>query len=120
MSKRDFSGRRWLNIGLRSLHLAGVVLAGIAIYGGGSHSAAGIALMLLTGIGMYATELWHRPSFWQEAAGLLTPAKLLTLVVMLLVPQIAGPLFWLLLITSSVVSHAPWEFRHKRILGSAG
>lgn len=116
-SKRDFPGRRWVNITLRSLHLAGVVLAGVGIFGTGTHSAAGLILMLLTGFGLYGIELWHHPVFWREVAGLLTPLKLFTLVVMMLVPDMAGPLFWLLLVSSSVVSHAPYEFRHSRILG---
>jgi hypothetical protein len=114
-SKRDFPGRRWLNISLRSLHLAGVVLAGAGIFGNGAHSVAGLVLMLLTGFGLYGLELWHHLGFWREIAGLLTPVKLLLLLAMLLVPDIAMMLFWVVLIASSVVSHAPWEFRHRTI-----
>ena len=32
-NKRDFPGRRWLSISLRSLHLVGVVLLGAALLG---------------------------------------------------------------------------------------
>ena len=46
-NKRDFPGRRWLSIALRSLHLVGVVLVGAALLSGGEPRAAGL-LMLLT------------------------------------------------------------------------
>lgn len=117
VSERDFPFRRWLSIALRSLHLAGVVLTGVAIFGNGTLSVAGVVLMLLTGFALYAIELWHHPGLWREVAGVFIAVKLIVLVAMLLVPDIAGPLFWLLLISSSVVSHAPWAFRHRRIFG---
>jgi hypothetical protein len=115
--KNDHPWRRWLGIALRSLHLAGVVLAGAAILGNGTLSVAGVVLMLLTGFGLYGIELWRHPDLWREVAGVFIAVKLMVLLVMLLVPDIAGPLFWLLLISSSVVSHAPWAFRHRRIFG---
>ena len=115
-SKSDFPWRRWLSITLRSLHLAGVVLAGAAILGNSTLSVAGVVLMLLTGFGLYGIELWHHPGFWREVAGVFIAVKLIVLLAMLLVSDIAGPLFWFLLISSSVVSHAPWAFRHRRIL----
>jgi Na+/glutamate symporter len=97
--------------------LAGVVLAGVAIIGNGTLSVAGVVLMLLTGFALYGIELWHHPDLWREVAGVFIAVKLIMLVAMLLVPNIAGPLFWLLLISSSVVSHAPRVFRHRRIFG---
>jgi len=115
--RNEFAGRRWLSIVLRSLHLAGVVLAGVGILGNGTQSAAGIVLMMLTGCALYGMELWRHPRCWREIAGLLTPVKLITLLVMMLVPELTMPLFWLLLVASSVVSHAPYEFRHIKVLG---
>lgn len=117
VSKRDFPWRRWLSITLRSLHLVGVVLAGVAIFGNGTFSVAGVVLMLLTGFSLYGIELWHHLDFWREAAGVFIAVKLVMLLAMLLIPNIAVPLFWLLLISSSVISHAPWAFRHRRIFG---
>jgi len=115
--RKDFVGRRWLSIILRSLHLAGVVLVGVGVLSNGTQSAAGFVLMLLTGFALYVLELWRHPRCWREIAGLLTPVKLITLLVMMLVPELTVPLFWLLLIASSVVSHAPYEFRHIKVLG---
>lgn len=118
MTARKYaSARRWLNIALRSLHLAGVVLTGVAIVGAGASSAAAVALLLVTGFGLYAIDLREHPGLWREVAGVFISVKLLLLLVMLLLPQLAEPLFWLLLIGSGVVSHAPRGFRHRRILG---
>jgi len=91
-------------------------MAGVAIFGNGAHLAAGIVLMLLTGLGLYAIDLWYHPKFWREVAGVFFLLKLMVLSAMLLVPDLAGLLFWLVLIASSVVSHAPRVFRHWRIL----
>jgi hypothetical protein len=113
-NKRDFPGRRWLSIALRSLHLVGVVLVGAALLGGGERTAAGL-LMLLTGVGLYAIELWCNPKHLGELAGVFIPVKLLLVVAMLLAPGAAALLFWGLLIASSAVSHAPGNFRHIRI-----
>jgi len=116
-ARRDFPGRRWLNIGLRSLHLAGVVLAGVAIVGNGAFSHAAAALMLVTGFGLYGIDLWAQPDLWKELVGVFIALKLALLLAMLLVPAAAAPLFWFLLVASAVVSHAPRDFRHRRILG---
>lgn len=114
---RTFSGRRWLSIALRSLHLIGVVLAGAGIVGGGAHSTPGVALMLLSGSALYALDLRQHPALWREVAGAFILVKLLVVLAMLLAPEFAGVLFWLLVVTSSVVSHAPRVVRHRRIFG---
>lgn len=114
---RDFPGRRWLGVVLRSLHLAGVVLTGGGFLGAHTFVAAGAGLMLLTGFAMYGIDLWYRPVLWREVAGLFVVVKLAVLLAMLLVPGLAEPLFWLLLVASSVVSHAPRVFRHRRVIG---
>jgi hypothetical protein len=97
--------------------VAGVVLAAVGIFGGGTHAAAGTALMLLSGFALFAVDLWHRPGLWREVAGAFVLAKLALIGVMMLVPAVAGILFWLLIVASSIVSHAPHAFRHRRILG---
>jgi hypothetical protein len=114
---RDLAWRRWLSIALRTLHIVGVVLAAIAFLGSGDHAAAGVVLMLLSGFALFAIDLWQRPGLWREVAGAFIFVKLLALAAMLAAPGIAALLFWLLLVTSSVVSHAPHDFRHRRILG---
>ena len=116
VAERDFPGRRWFSIALRTLHLTGVVLAGAGLFGNDSHSAAGVALMLGTGLVLYGLDLWHHPDLWREVAGVFVAFKLAVLIAMLLAPSAAMTLFWILLVSSSVVSHAPYAFRHTRIV----
>lgn len=117
MRARDFPGRRWFSIALRTLHLAGVVLTGSALLGAGAFFVAGGVLMLLTGLALYGIDLWHRPELWRELAGAFIVLKLAVVLAMVLVPSIAAPLFWLVLVASSAVSHAPRVFRHRRLIG---
>ena len=116
-SKRDFPGKRWLSIALRSLHLVGVVLAGAAIFGNSPYLEAGGVLMLATGLCLFGIELWNNPRHLGELAGAFIPLKLLLVLAMVLMPNYAVPLFWLLLIASSAISHAPRSFRHIRPFG---
>ena len=112
--RRDFPGRRWISVTLRSLHLVGVVLVGAALFGGGAYRSPAAALMLLTGVGMYGIELWSNPKHLREVAGLFIPLKLVGVAAMLFAPERAAMLFWLLLVASSIVSHAPASFRHRQ------
>jgi hypothetical protein len=99
------------------LHLAAVVLAGVAILGNSASSVAAFVLMLLTGLALTGIELWRHPTLWRDVAGVFIALKLPLMLAMLLVPTMAGPLFWFLLISSSIMSHAPREFRRRRIIG---
>lgn len=113
--KRDFPGRRWLTIILRSVHLAGVVLVGAALLGAGIDRQAAATVMLATGVALYGLDLWANPAHLGELAGAFIPMKLLVVAAMVLDPAHAAPLFWGLLLASSMVSHAPGNFRHWRI-----
>jgi hypothetical protein len=117
VGRRDFPGRRWTSIALRALHLAGVVLCAAGILGAGRPAPPGIALMLLTGLALYGLDWWHHPPLWREVAGVFVAVKLVLLGVMILVPPLASALFWLLLLASAIVSHAPRTIRHRSILG---
>jgi hypothetical protein len=113
---RDFPGRRWLGIVLRTLHLVGVVLAGGGLLGASAFVVSGAALMLVSGIALFAIDLWHRPDLWKEVAGVFVFVKLAVVSAMPFVPDLAAALFWLVLVASSAVSHAPRVFRHRRLL----
>ncbi len=114
-NRRDFPGRRWLLVTLRSMHLIGVVLVGSALLSGhDEHRAAAAALMLVTGLGLYGIEVWSKPRHAVELAGLFIPCKLVGVAAMIVLPHLAATLFWLLLVASSIVSHAPANFRHQR------
>ena len=114
---RNVPGRRWLSIALRSGHLAGVVVVAVGLLGAGQVPAAGSVLMFATGAALFALDWWRRPGLWREVAGAFVIAKLLLVLAMIVVPAIAAALFWIVLVASSVVSHAPRALRHRRIGG---
>lgn len=115
-NRRDFPGRRWLSIGLRSLHLVGVVLLGAAMLGSGDREMAG-TVVLASGLLLFALDLWSQPDHLGELAGLFVVVKLLLVAGLLAFPGAAAALFWGLVVASSLVSHAPGHFRHIRVFG---
>jgi hypothetical protein len=105
--------RRWLGILLRTAHLAGVVWLGAALLGAPVGPGGGW-LTLLSGLGLFASELVDgRIAPW-ELAGAVVVAKLGIVVAMLTWPAAALPLFWGLLLLSAISSHAPKGLRHWR------
>lgn len=112
-----FVGRRWLSIALRSLHLVGVVLTAVAIFGDSRHLMAASLTTFATGVGLFGLELWRDRQHWRELAGAFVLLKLLLVLGMILMPSHAAGLFWFLLISSSLTSHAPKSVRHKRLFG---
>jgi len=111
---RDFPGRRWLNLSLRTVHLGGIVLLGAALLGVGD-LAIGAWLTLLSGLGMFAGDAWANPSHVREVAGCGVLVKLGLVALMALYPPVALPLFWTILVISTLLSHAPGTLRHRRL-----
>ena len=111
---RDFPGRRQLNLSLRTAHLAGIVLLGAALLGAGGITA-GAWLTLLSGVGMFAGDAWANPAHVREVAGLGVLVKLALVAVMALYPPVALPVFWSILVVSTLLSHAPGSLRHRRL-----
>ena len=117
-SIRDFPGRRWLNLSLRAAHLAGIVLLGASLLGAGE-PGPGILLTLVSGLGMFAGDLWANPGHVREIAGFGVLLKLALVAVMAFHPPLALPLFWAILVISTLLSHAPGRLRHHRLFGNA-
>ncbi len=115
--RSKFVGRRWLSIALRSLHLVGVVLIAIAIFGSSQHQLVASLTTFVTGVGLFGIELWRNRQHCRELAGVFVLLKLLLVLGMILMPGHAAGLFWFLLISSSLISHAPKLVRHKRLFG---
>ena len=111
---RDFPGRRWLNLSLRTIHLVGLVLLGAALLGNGSVSG-GAWLVLLSGLAMFAGDLWANPAHAREVAGCGVLLKLALVALMAIKPALALPIFWAILALSTLLSHAPGAIRHKRL-----
>lgn len=111
---RDFPGRRWLNLSLRTLHLAGLVLLGAALLDHGEVSG-GAWLILISGLAMFIGDLWANPAHVREIAGCGVMLKLALVALMAFQPAHALPIFWVILVLSTLLSHAPGALRHQRL-----
>lgn len=105
--------RRWVGILLRTAHLAGVVWLGAALLGAPVGPGGGW-LTLLSGLGLFTSELLDRRVSPTELAGAVVVAKLAVVAAMLRWPALAPALFWGLLVVSAVSAHAPKPLRHWR------
>jgi hypothetical protein len=111
---RDFTGKRWLNVVLRTAHLFGIVIFGAALLGNGK-PFAGALLTFVSGAGMFAIDTWANPGQLREIAGFGIVLKLGLIGLAVIQPDSALAMFWLILVVSTVLSHAPGGVRHKRI-----
>jgi hypothetical protein len=111
---RDFPGKRWLNLGLRTLHVAGIVLLGAALLGA-TDASLGAGLTFVSGLGMFASDTWANPFQLREVAGCGVLLKLALVAWMALQPALALPIFWLILFISTLLSHAPGALRHRQL-----
>ena len=111
---RDFPGRRWLNLSLRTVHLSGIILLGAGLLGAGNVTA-GAWLTLISGLAMFAGDVWANPAHLREVAGFGVLAKLLLVAVMVAHPSLALAIFWAVLVLSTLLSHAPGALRHRRL-----
>ena len=110
---KEFRGKRWINIALRTLHVIGVILLGSALFRGSTTTLA-ITLTLVPGLAMFSLDVWSKPSHLGEVAGLGVLGKLALVFSIKLFPHWSVEIFWLVLIVSMVLSHAPGSFRHWR------
>lgn len=112
-SPKPAEWRRWVGILLRTGHLAGVVWLGAALLGAPVGTGGGW-LTLLSGLGLFASELLDRRVALSELAGLVVLAKLAVVAAMLRWPAASPGLFWALLVVSGISAHAPKPLRHWR------
>ena len=122
---RSFAGKRWVSIGLRTLHLLGVAGLGGSILCGPSATAwtPSLALIVVSGLAMFALEIWASGVYLIQVRGQAMVAKLLLLAVVLLVPVTDVAVVVITILLSGVVSHAPASVRHyslyhRRVLDS--
>lgn len=110
--QKDSELERWIAVLLRSVHLAGVVWVGAFVVAGQPIGRTPALLMLVSGLVMLAMDLRAGRIALREVAGAFVLVKLLLVAWMALDPRQAVWVFWLLLVASSVASHAPKDFRH--------
>jgi hypothetical protein len=107
--------RRWLGIGLRTLHLMGVVWMGAGMLATPMQAGgAGAQLTLASGVALLVSELADGRIALRELAGALVLAKLAAVAWMAAGGAGALPLFWVVMAVSAISSHAPRGLRHWR------
>ncbi len=114
---RNFPGKRWVNISLRTLHLIGVAgLGGAYLYAAPRELwepylwlslGSGFALVIIS---VYSNAIWLL-----QLRGLLILFKLVLLAVMLCLPGFSQQLGVAVIVFSSVISHAPGNVRYYSI-----
>lgn len=127
IDKRDFPGRRWLSITLRTLHLMGIAgLAGAYLF----HLPDGqwmpyLWLAVLSGFLMAAMAVYVDGIWLLQLRGQAIFLKLLLLsTVFWLFDEPQSGIYLLVILISGVVSHAPGKVRyyslwHRKVLTKA-
>lgn len=116
---REFRGRRTALALLRVAHLAGMVGVGAAVLAGAPTGGFAVfaALLVGSGLGIMALDLWANPDYLRQLAGIAVVAKLLLLVLWLVAAHGAQWPFWLVLAGSTLIAHAPARLRHRLLRG---
>jgi hypothetical protein len=115
--RRNVPGGRWFSVALRAAHLLGVVWLGAAVHGA-PLAAEGVGIyVLVTGLALFVLDLFTYPHHLKEVAGLAVFVKLALVIGIVAIEPARQPLFWAVVLWSAVFSHAPANFRHKRLIG---
>lgn len=112
---RDFRGRGLLINLLRIFHIAGLAGISSVVLAGASGAGHWGALMLGSGLGIVALDAWANPVYFRQAKGLGTLLKIALVLLLVLWEPGRLPLFWLVLVFSVALSHAPGRIRHRQL-----
>ncbi len=111
---RGFTGKRWLEIGLRTAHLLG--MAGV---GGGFLYGAPVTawkpyfwLLLGSGVAMLLLQVWSNAIWLVQLRGLVILLKVGLLATVALWPVLALPVLLAVVAISGVFAHAPGRVRY--------
>lgn len=107
----DFTGKRWLKIGLRTLHLIG--FAGVFATALNEVPQPGFWLItIVSGLGLLVLEAMSNFIWFVQVRGFVIYLKMGLLFALYALPEYA--LIWLILIItiSGVISHAPSSIRY--------
>jgi hypothetical protein len=117
MDRRTFPLRRWINVALRGLHLAAMILLGAALLGAPVAATPATLGVAATGFAMLALDTWSKPGHLREASGIAVLVKLVFVCWMALDESSRLVLFWIVVAGSAIFAHAPAQFRHARLFG---
>lgn len=115
--RRDFFGRRLLVNLLRAVHLIGVVGVGAAALGVRpvSETMAFVGVLMASGILIGALDRWTNPDYFFQMNGLAVLFKVVLLAAVGALVGFSAALFWVLLVGSVLISHAPRRLRHHKL-----
>lgn len=118
VNSRLLPGQRWINIGLRTLHLIGI--AGL---GGGYFYAAVdnswlmfLYLTLASGLALTLLSIWSNGIWLAQLRGHAILLKVLLLALIPFWPEYKVTLMLAVLIISGLIAHAPGDVRYFSIL----
>ena len=103
---------RWLSVVLRGMHLVTIIGRGAAVMGAPLSLHQQSIGVLVTGIAMFALDLWNKPRMLMEWSGAALVIKLGVIGLMMLNSELRLSLFWGLVVWSAIFAHAPASFRH--------
>ena len=112
--KREFTGKRHLLIGLRTLHLMGISgYAGFLLFGLESQQWLALALLaLVSGLLMFLLEVWSDAIFLLQARGLAVLLKLAIFGWIVFDPTWRVEGFFCIIALAGYFSHAPAKVRY--------
>jgi len=113
---RTFTGKRWVDIGLRCAHLVGVsgIGGGFLLNPGQDQWLTFWHLTLVSGVLLSLLYLWSSAAWLLQLKGLAIIFKLALLALALRVPDWRGTLFILVIVVSGLIAHAPGRIRGLR------
>jgi hypothetical protein len=111
----SFPGRRLAVNALRIVHVAGLALLAASLLGGASDLPLAAGTMLISGLGIIALDVWANPAWLRQVAGIATLFKLGLVALLFSGDAVRVPLFWIVLVFSVALSHAPGSVRHRRL-----
>ena len=111
---RFFPGQRWVNIGLRTVHLVGITVLGASLLTiEDQYLRQGAALAVLaSGLGLAALYTFSNGAWLIQLSGQAVIAKLALVAAMIIWPAYALALFFVVIGLSTIISHAPASVRH--------
>ena len=113
--RRDFPGRRLTVNLMRALHLVALAGFAAAVLAAGPHGWRWAIVLLGSGAVMMALDAWSEPGYLRQVQGVAMLVKLLLVTAMIAWQEMQQALFWLLIVYSAMLSHAPGRLRHHRL-----
>jgi len=117
-----FTGKRWLKVLLRTLHLVGFAGVFVSIVTE-HHNSVYWAITIVSGIGLLILESLSNLIWFVQVRALVMYTKFILLGLLFAYPAYAWHCMILMIILSGIISHAPssvryYSFVHHRVIKS--